>query len=79
MFSVTLTTMGYPCSLNQHLILLAFKNLQVHDYDLVWMFDMNTEAQLLKHTPLCFNDLILGVNVVLIKDERGAFLALSLF
>lgn len=36
------------------------------------MFDMNTEAQLLKDTALRFNHLILGVNVILIEDKRAA-------
>lgn len=36
------------------------------------MFDVNTEAQLLKDTALRFDHLILGVNVILIKNKRGA-------
>lgn len=33
---------------------------------------MNTEAQLFKDTALCFDHLVLGVNVILIKDKRAA-------
>ncbi len=36
------------------------------------MFDVNTEAQLLKNTALRFDHLVLGVDVILIKNKRGA-------
>ena len=33
------------------------------------MFNMDAEAQLLKYTPFSFDDLILQVNVALIKQD----------
>lgn len=32
------------------------------------MFDMNTKSQFLENAPLCFDDLIFGVDVVLVKN-----------
>ena len=37
---------------------------------LVWMLDMDTEAQLLQDPPLRFDDLVFGIYVVLIKYQR---------
>lgn len=36
---------------------------------LVWMLDMDTEAQLLQDPPFCFDDLVFGIYVVLIKYQ----------
>lgn len=36
---------------------------------LVWMLDMDTEAQLLQDSPFCFDDLVFGIYVVLIKYQ----------
>lgn len=46
--------------------------ISTNQTDLVWMFDMDAEAQLLQHTTLSFDHLVLGINVILIKDEWGA-------
>lgn len=37
---------------------------------LVWMLDMDTEAQLLQDPPFRFDDLVFGIYVVLIKYQR---------
>lgn len=36
---------------------------------LMWMLDMNTKSQLLQYPPFCFDYLIFGVYVVLIKYQ----------
>lgn len=36
---------------------------------LVGMLDVDTEAQLLQHSALCFDDLVFGIYVVLIKNQ----------
>lgn len=36
---------------------------------LVGMLDVDTEAQLLQHSSLCFDDLVFGIYVVLIKYQ----------
>jgi len=36
---------------------------------LVWVFDVDAEAQLLQHTPFSFYHLVFGVYVVLIKYQ----------
>lgn len=64
-----LTSMDYPGGLDQSLILLTFQDLQVHDDDLVRMLDVYTEAQLLQDSPLSFDHLVFGINVVLIKNQ----------
>lgn len=66
---MTLTIMDYPGCLDQRLVLLTFKHLQVHDYNLVWMFDVYAEAKLLQHAPFSFYHLVFGVYVVLIKYQ----------
>lgn len=58
-----------PGGLDQRLVLFAFQDLKVHDDNLVWMLDMDTEAQLLQDPPLRFDDLVFGINVVLIKYQ----------
>lgn len=55
----------------QQYILDSSRIVELKTY-LVWMFDMNTEAQLLKDTALRFDHLVLGVDVILIKNKRGA-------
>lgn len=36
---------------------------------LVGMLDVDTEAQLLQHSSFCFDDLVFGIYVVLIKYQ----------
>lgn len=36
---------------------------------LVRMLDVDAEAQLLQHSALCFDDLVFGIYVVLIKNQ----------
>jgi len=58
-----------PGRLDQCLVLFTFQDLKVHDDNLVGMLDMHTEAQLLQDPPFRFDDLVFGVNVVLIKYQ----------
>lgn len=57
-------------------ILLKLSSLKIKQQEqelngtyLVWVFDVDAEAQLLQHTPFSFYHLVFGVYVVLIKYQ----------
>lgn len=49
--------------------MLHVLRLQVGATHLVWVLHVHTEAQLLQDPPLSFDDLVFGINVVLIKYQ----------
>lgn len=49
--------------------MLHVLRLQLGATHLVWVLDVHTEAQLLQDPPLSFDDLVFGINVVLIKYQ----------